>query len=111
MGTNPPPRPQTTFSPDGFWWWDGTQWKAAVSPDRLWRWNGHTWEPNRQIGPPPRRGGGATTAVVVTVLGFFAVLVLVSILTVVVLLTMGNQLANVFSNVVAALGSNPSPSP
>ena len=46
-----------------------------------------------------------------TILGFFAVLVLVSIFTIVVLLTMGNQLANVFSNVVAALGANPSPSP
>ena len=101
------------FSPDGFWWRDGTQWKAAVSADRLWRWNGHTWEPNRQVAPPPRAGGGggAATAVVVTVLGFLAVLVLVSILIIVVLLTMGNQLANVFSNVVAALGSGPSPSP
>jgi len=100
------------FSPDGFWWWDGTQWKAAVSPDRLWRWNGQAWEPNRQIAAPPRPGGGGVaTAAIVTILGFFAVLVLVSIFTIVVLLTMGNQLANVFSNVVAALGANPSPSP
>jgi len=32
------------------------------------------------------------------------ILVLVSIVVIVVLLTMGNQIANVFSNVVAALG-------
>src|SRR6266550_6621203 len=117
MGGDPPqqsstPRPATMFSPDGFWWWDGTQWKAAVYPDRLWRWNGQAWEPNRQIAAPPRPGGGGVaTAAIVTVLGFFAVLVLVSIFTIVVLLTMGNQLANVFSNVVAALGANPRQAP
>jgi pilus assembly protein Flp/PilA len=32
------------------------------------------------------------------------ILVLVSIVVIVILLTMGNQIANVFSNVVAALG-------
>jgi len=39
------------------------------------------------------------------VLAFGAILVLVSIVVIVVLLTMGNQIANVFSNVVAALNS------
>jgi hypothetical protein len=39
---------------------------------------------------------------------FLGVVALVALLTVVILLTMGSQLANVFSNVVAALGS-PSP--
>jgi len=52
---------------------------------------------------PPRKGGGAALAVIITIASFGAVLVLVSILTIVVLLTMGNQIANVFSNVVAAL--------
>ena len=33
------------------------------------------------------------------------ILVLVSIVVIVILLTMGNQIANVFSNVVAALGA------
>lgn len=33
------------------------------------------------------------------------ILVLVSVVVIVVLLTMGNQILNVFSNVVAALGS------
>ncbi|TMC39793.1 MAG: pilus assembly protein [Chloroflexi bacterium] len=39
----------------------------------------------------------------VTVAAFAGVLVLVSVVVVVILLTMGNQIANVFSNVVAAL--------
>jgi len=39
------------------------------------------------------------------VAAFVGILVLVSIVVVVILLTMGNQLANVFSNVTAALGS------
>ncbi|TMF40780.1 MAG: DNA polymerase IV [Chloroflexi bacterium] len=111
-GQVPPPRRQTMFSPDGFWWWDGSQWKAAVSADRLWRWNGQAWEPNRAVAAPPRGGGGGTaTAVVVTILGFAAVAVLVSILVIVALLVMGNQLSNVFENVVTALGASPTPSP
>ena len=36
---------------------------------------------------------------------FMAILVLVSIIVIVVLLTMGGQIANVFSNVTAALNS------
>ena len=99
----PPQRP--VFSPDGFWWWDGAQWRPAISPDRLWRWNGQAWEPNRPAAAP--RSGGATAAIVVVV-AFVGVVVLVSIFAIVVLLTMGNQIANVFSNVAAALGS-PSP--
>ena len=39
----------------------------------------------------------------ITVVAFIGVLVLVSLLVVVILLTMGNQITNVFSNVVAAL--------
>jgi hypothetical protein len=39
------------------------------------------------------------------VLSFVAVLVLVGIVVIVILLTMGNQIANVFSNVAAALVS------
>jgi len=111
-GQIPPPHQETMFSPDGFWWWDGSQWKAAVSADRLWRWNGQTWEPNRGAAAPARAGGGGTaTAVVVTILGFAAVAVLVSILVIVALLAMGNQLSNVFENVVTALGASPTPTP
>jgi Flp pilus assembly pilin Flp len=44
-------------------------------------------------------------AVGLTVLAFFGVLVMVSVVVIVILLTMGNQFANVFSNVAAALTS------
>jgi hypothetical protein len=109
MGTpSQPGAPGPVFSPDGMWWWDGASWKPAISPDGLWRWNGRAWEPARPAGPP-RRGGGAAAAIIITIAAFGGVLVLVSLFTVVVLLTMGNQISNVFSNVVAALGSSPSP--
>ena len=100
--------PQTRFSADGFWWWDGSSWKPALSQDRLWRWNGQGWEPNRSV-TAPGSGSGAGLAIGLTVLAFVGVLVVVSILVIVVLLTMGNQIANVFSNVAAALGPSPSP--
>ena len=102
--TNPAAR---TFSPDGFWWWDGSSWKAALSEDRLWRWNGQSWEASRL--PPASSSGasaGAGAAVgVAVVFAFMAILVLVSIIVIVVLLTMGGQIVNVFSNVVAAFNS------
>ena len=43
---------------------------------------------------------------VVTIAAFVGVLVLVALVTVVTLYTMGSQISNVFSNVVAALGSS-----
>src|SRR5689334_20644895 len=102
MGTpSPPGAPRPTFSPDGLWWWDGAEWKPAISPDGRWRWNGASWVA-AQAAQAPRRGG-ATTAVIITIAAFGGVLVLVALVTIVVLLTMGNQIANVFSNVVAAL--------
>jgi len=64
-----------------------------------------------QSGQPyaqPRRGG-ATTAVIITIAAFGGVLVLVALVAFAVLFTMGSQIANVFSNVAAALGSSPSP--
>ncbi|MBO0837140.1 MAG: hypothetical protein J2P28_16750 [Actinobacteria bacterium] len=33
------------FSPDGQWFWDGAQWRAAYSPDLRWRWDGNQWVP------------------------------------------------------------------
>jgi Flp pilus assembly pilin Flp len=109
MGGQPPPSagaPATTFSPDGLWWWDGRQWRPAVSPDGRWRWDGRAWVP-AEAGA----GGGGRTglAILIVVLAFGGVLFFVSLVTVLVLYTMGNQITNVFSNVAAALGSTPSP--
>src|SRR6202163_4326937 len=104
-GAPPPAGGQTRFSADGFWWWDGTQWRPAYSQDRLWHWNGQAWEPARPPADPSSSGGGAGAAIGITVAIFAGILVLVSAVVVVILLTMGNQIAIVFSNVVAALGS------
>ncbi len=99
----PQPAPaQTRFSADGFWWWDGAEWRPALSQDRLWRWNGQAWEPAR-LSVAPRSGGGAGAAIGITVAVFAGVLVLVALITVVILYTMGSQITNVFSNVAAAL--------
>ncbi|GAC1642178.1 MAG: hypothetical protein PVS3B2_14980 [Candidatus Dormibacteraceae bacterium] len=112
MGTEPnlptTPPSQTRFSPDGFWWWDGSAWKPALSEDRLWRWNGQAWEPSRLPATRPS-SGGAGTAVGITVAIFLGIVGLVVLFAVVVLFTMGNQIANVFSNVAAALTASPSP--
>jgi hypothetical protein len=91
--------PLTRFSADGLWWWSGAEWKPAISPDRLWRWNGHDWEP----AAPAGKGSGVGVAVGLTMALFFGVLVLVSIVTVVILLTLGGQFTNVLSNLTAAL--------
>jgi hypothetical protein len=54
----PPPPPQpppaatalsTQMSPDGKYYWDGTQWMSAISPDGRSRWNGTAWVPNRKM--------------------------------------------------------------
>ncbi len=94
------------YSPDGFWWWDGSSWKPAYSQDRLWRWNGQTWVPAQA--PPAQAKGGSGLAIGLIVGGFILVLVVVAVIVVIVLGSMGTQIANVFSNVAAALGS-PSP--
>jgi hypothetical protein len=102
MAGPPPPPPVTRFSADGYWWWDGAEWKPALSPDGLWRWTGHGWVPAR---PAASGGGGQAVGLTIGLIGaFMVVLVLVSLVVVVILLTMGNQIANLFSNVVAALG-------
>jgi small-conductance mechanosensitive channel len=36
------------LSPDGYFYWDGVQWKAAISADGAWRWNGAAWAPTGQ---------------------------------------------------------------
>lgn len=109
MGLNPPgpttAQGQTRFSPDGFWWWDGKEWKPAVSQDRLWRWNGNSWVP---AAPPAtqKQGSGGGTVALILVLSFVGVVIVVGFVTLVVLYTMGNQIQNVFSNVAAALNGS-----
>ena len=95
---------QTRFSADGFWWWDGAEWRPAISQDRLWRWNGQSWEPAHLASSPAGRAG-AGAAIGVTIAIFLGVIVLVALITVVILYTMGGQITNVFSNVAAALNS------
>ena len=97
-----PPR----FSPDGTWFWTGTEWRTALSPDRRWRWDGYRWVPYQA----PSGGGGAAAGITIGIVaGVFVVVLLVAGLVTIVLYTMGTQIANVFSNVAAALGATPSP--
>jgi uncharacterized protein DUF4328 len=35
-------------SPDGYFYWDGAEWKTTISADGAWSWNGVAWVPNRQ---------------------------------------------------------------
>ena len=92
----------TRFSADGYWWWDGIEWKPALSPDGLWRWTGGGWVPAR---PAAGGGGSAVGLTIGLVAAFVGVLVLVGIVVLAVLYTMGTQISNVFSNVAAALTS------
>ena len=106
LSAQTPAPAHTRYSADGFWWWDGAEWRPAVSQDRLWRWNGQSWEPNRLgagAGAAGRSGAGA--AIGITIAIFLGVIVLVSVITGVILFTMGGQISNVFSNVAAALNS------
>jgi Flp pilus assembly pilin Flp len=93
--------PQTRFSADGFWWWDGAEWRPAVSQDRLWRWNGRSWDPAR----PAEAGSRSNTGVAIgiTVAIFVGIVALVGVVAVGVLYAMGDQISNVYSNVTAAL--------
>jgi hypothetical protein len=96
-GLAPAPSVQTRFSADGFWWWDGAQWRPAFSEDRLWRWTGQSWEPARQSGAA---GGGNALALIVGMA--VGLVVLVAVMAVAVIYYAGPQISNVFSNVLGA---------
>jgi hypothetical protein len=77
---------QTRFSADGFWWWDGAEWRPALSQDRLWRWNGNSWDPARQAGAAvagARSRPGVAIGIGVAIL--LSVVALAALITVVVL--------------------------
>ncbi len=82
--TPPPPpsaEPGVQYSPDGRWWWDGSQWLPApgppppapsvapgvqYSPDGRWWWNGWQWTP--ATGPPPAAAHNRVTAALFAIL-------------------------------------------
>jgi hypothetical protein len=92
--------PQTRFSADGFWWWDGSQWRPAMSEDRLWRWTGSTWEPAR---PGSGSGSGGSLGILIGVLA--GILVLMAAITFAVIYFAGPDISNVFSNLVTTHSS------
>jgi hypothetical protein len=74
------------YSPDGFWWWDGSSWKPAYSQDRLWRWNGQTWVPAQAA---PARSKGVSGLIIGLIVGAFVLVVLV--VAVIVFIVLGNH--------------------
>ena len=68
----------TTFSPDGYWWWDGAGWKPALSSDGSWRWTGRAWVA-AGAAQPTRRGlsTGALVGLVASVTAIVLVVVAV----------------------------------
>ena len=86
------------FSADGFWWWDGAEWKPAVSRDGLWRWTGTGWVPAKPAGD-----SSAVGVTIGLVAAFVGVLVVVSLVVAAILYAVGGQIATVFSNVVGTL--------
>src|SRR5260370_3781914 len=70
--------PPPTFSPDGYWWWDGAGWQPAVSPDRRWRWDGRAWIAMGDTRPASGLSTGALVAIIAS--ASVVVLVVVSIM-------------------------------
>src|SRR5260370_12271643 len=70
--------PPPTFSPDGYWWWDGAGWQPAVSPDRRWRWDGRAWIAMGDTRPTSGLSTGALVAIIAS--ASVVVLVVVSIM-------------------------------
>src|SRR5260370_17662136 len=70
------------YSPDGFWWWDGSSWKPAYSQDRLWHWNGQTWVPPQAV--PARSKGGSGLMIALIPGAFLAFLLVLAVILVIV---------------------------
>ncbi len=70
--------PPPTFSPDGYWWWDGAGWQPAISPDRRWRWDGTAWTAMGETRPTSGLSTGALAAIIASAV--VVVLVVVSVM-------------------------------
>lgn len=46
------------LSPDGMYYWDGTQWVSTLAHDGRSRWNGTAWVPTAQAGVPAYQAAG-----------------------------------------------------
>jgi hypothetical protein len=104
-GAAPQASVQTRFSADGFWWWDGAQWRPAYSQDRLWRWTGQAWEPTARPSPVPGSGSGAGGAAGIVVGMVLGTIVLVGLMALAIIYFAGPQISNVFSNLVGTPNS------
>jgi hypothetical protein len=49
------------LSPDGMYYWDGTQWVSTLAHDGRSRWNGTAWVPTAQAGMPAYQAPGRVT--------------------------------------------------
>ena len=57
-----------TFSPDGEWWWNGSDWKPAISPDRGFRFDGENWAMGEWVeGTLANMNRGTTRTAMITV--------------------------------------------
>src|SRR5260370_15967547 len=65
--------PPPSFSPDGYWWWDGAGWQPAVPRDGRWRWDGKAWMARGETRP----ASGLSTGALVAIIASAAVVVLV----------------------------------
>jgi hypothetical protein len=73
-----------------------------MSADGMWRWDGSRWMPaSAGVGAAASQGGPGLA--VGLVIGCLVILLLSIVPVIIILLTMGNQMSNVFSNVVNAL--------
>jgi hypothetical protein len=99
-----PAAQQTRYSADGFWWWDGAQWRPAYSQDQLWRWTGQAWEP-AQPSAAPGSGSGAGGAVGIVVGMVLGTILLVGLMALAIIYFAGPQISNVFSNLLGTPNS------